>query len=607
MAEHISLLRALRRSRIPILIGCLLVCGRAWADIEVDIKGVNEELRRNVLTYLSFERYKKRPNVDRDTLDRLLNRVEREVQSALKPFGYYDPKVEANLEDRGHDNWRVRIQIDPGQPVIMEKVDVQVHGPGEHDPLFERITTHLPLSVGARLSHAAYEQIKGDLQRTAATYGYLDARLSANELLVDPAKRTARASLILDSGARYYFGVTTIEQETVKNSLVRRYLRYKQGDYFDMSLLLRTQFALDDSQYFATLEVLPGDPDRVQHIVPIQITAKANKRNRYSIGPGYGTDTGPRGTLVWEDRRVNEEGHRFVTSLQEASRETQLKSDYIIPIGDPALEKLTFEFSINNQTPGDLITKDVSIGPSITQVHGGWQAVYYVNAVHAITEDVAERFTDQLLVPGIELGSVPKGYLGEDLFTRTFTAELRGSTPAFGSDSEFIQVHLQAERSFDLFPKWHLLLRDEVGATVVSRFNDLPGSMRFFAGGDRSVRGFTYEELSPLQTVPVLGPTGQPLIGPNGVPVLQTIRIGGKDIFTGTVEVERDLPRNFGVAVFFDYGNAFNSFTDPMLQRAAGFGVRYRLPVLTVGIDIAQPLTVPGAGPRLNIDFSTKL
>jgi translocation and assembly module TamA len=607
MAEHFPLLRALRRSRIPMLIGCLLLCAPAWADIEVDIKGVNDELRRNVLTYLSFERYKKRPNIDRDTLDRLLNRVEREVQGALKPFGYYEPKVEANLEDRGHGNWRVHIQIDPGQPVIMEKVDVQVHGPGEHDPLFERITAHLPLSVGSRLSHAAYEQIKGDLQRTAATYGYLDARLSANELLVDPEKRTARVSLILDTGARYYFGETTIEQDTINNSLVRRYLRYKQGDYFDMSLLLRTQFALDDSQYFATLEVLPGEADRTQHIVPIKISAKANKRNRYSIGPGYGTDTGPRGTLVWEDRRVNAEGHRFITTLQEASRETQLKSDYIIPIGDPALEKLTFEFSINNQTPGDLITKDVSIGPSITEVYGNWQAVYYVNAVHAITEDVAERFTDQLLVPGIEVGSVPKGYLGEDLFTRTFTAALRGSAPAFGSDAEFVQLHLQAERAFDLLPKWHLLLRDEIGATIVSRFNDLPGSMRFFAGGDRSVRGFAYEELSPLQTVPVLGPTGQPLIGPNGVPVLQTIRIGGKDIFTGTVEVERDLPRNFGVAVFFDYGNAFNSFTDPTLQYAAGFGVRYRLPVLTVGIDIAQPLTVSGAGPRLNVDFATKL
>jgi translocation and assembly module TamA len=606
MAEHIPLLRALRRSRIPMLIGCLLLCGPAWADIDVDVKGVNEELRRNVLTYLSFQRYKKRPNIDRDTLDRLLNRVDREVQAALKPFGYYEPKVDANLEDRGRGNWRVHIQIDPGQPVIMEKVDVQVHGPGERDPLFEHITAHLPLSVGARLSHAAYEQIKSDLQRTASTYGYLDARMTANELLVDPQKHTARVTLALDTGARYYFGETTIEQDTINNSLVRRYLRYKQGEFFDMTLLLRTQFALDDSQYFATLEVLPGDPDRAQHTVPIKITAKANKRNRYSIGPGYGTDTGPRVTLAWEDRRVNAEGHRFTTSLQEASRQTQLKSDYIIPIGDPALEKLTFEFSINNQQPGDLITKDVSIGPSITQVRGSWQTVYYVNAVHAITEDVAEHFTDQLLVPGIEVATVPKGYLGEDLFTRTFTAGLRGSTAAFGSNSQFVQLHMQAERSFDLWPKWHLLLRDEIGATIVSRFNDLPGSMRFFAGGDRSVRGFAYEELSPTQTVPVLGPTGKPVIGLNGEPETQTIRVGGKDIFTGTVEVERDLPRNFGVAVFGDYGNAFDRFTDP-LEYSVGFGVRYRLPVLTMGIDIAQPLSRPGAGPRLNIDFATKL
>lgn len=606
MGEQISLLRALRRRRILTAVAWLLLCTRAWADIDVEIKGVNEELRRNVLTYLSFERYKKRPNVDRDTLERLLNRIDREVQAALRPFGYYEPKVRASLEERSHDNWRVHIQIDPGEPVIVTSVDVTVSGPGAHDALFTHITGHPPLSVGARLSHAAYEQIKSDLQRTASTYGYLDARMSANELLVDPEKHTARVRLALETGERYYFGVTTIEQNTIDDRLVRRYLRYKQGEAFDMTLLLRTQFALDDSQYFATLEVLPGEPDRAAHTVPIKITAKANKRHRYSVGPGYGTDTGPRATVSWEDRRVNAQGHRFSTYVQEASRQTELRSDYIIPIGDPALEKLTFELKIDNQTPGDLTTKDVSIGPSITQVRGSWQTVYYINAVHAITEDVAERFTDQLLVPGIELATVPKGYLGEDLFTRAFTAELRGSAPAFGADSQFIQLHVQAERSFDLRPKWHLLLRDEIGATIVSHFNQLPGSMRFFAGGDRSVRGFAYEELSPTQTVPVLGPTGAQLIGPNGVPETQTIRIGGKDILTGTVEVERDLPRNFGVAVFFDYGNAFDRFGDSLLY-AAGVGMRYRLPVLTVGVDLAQPLNRPGAGPRLNIDFSTKL
>ena len=103
MSVHFSFRQALRRSRIALLIGCLLVWAQAAADIDVEIKGVNEELRRNVLTYLSFERYKKRDKLDRDTLERLLNRVDREVQAALKPFGYYDPKVQAGLEDKGGD------------------------------------------------------------------------------------------------------------------------------------------------------------------------------------------------------------------------------------------------------------------------------------------------------------------------------------------------------------------------------------------------------------------------------------------------------------------------------------------------------------------------
>jgi translocation and assembly module TamA len=72
------------------------------------------------------------------------------------------------------------------------------------------------------------------------------------------------------------------------------------------------------------------------------------------------------------------------------------------------------------------------------------------------------------------------------------------------------------------------------------------------------------------------------------------------------VELERDLPRNFGVAAFFDFGNAFDSFNDP-IEYSVGLGVRFRLPVVTLGIDIAQPLSEHGLGPRLHINFSPKL
>src|SRR6185437_13912052 len=269
---------------------CLARLPLANANIDVDIRGVDEQLRTNVLAYLSFDRYKKRTDLTTDTVERLHNRVQREVESALRPFGYYEPRVESEVQDLGHGDWRVTIDIDPGTPVLIDKVDVRVNGPGATDPLFERITDKPALHSGDRLSHAAYEAVKSDLQRTAATYGYLEEKLTRNELVVDPKSHTANVTLEMQTGERYRFGPTTIEQTSVRDSLVRRYLRYHEGEYFDLTQILRTQFALDDAQYFTNLEVLPQDADRQTHTVPVDIHAGKSRRNRYSVGAGYATD-----------------------------------------------------------------------------------------------------------------------------------------------------------------------------------------------------------------------------------------------------------------------------------------------------------------------------
>ena len=157
--------------------------------------------------------------------------------------------------------------------------------------------------------------------------------------------------------------------------------------------------------------------------------------------------------------------------------------------------------------------------------------------------------TNDMLVPGVDVASVPKGYLGEPMFQHGFFAEIRGSEGAFGSRANFLQIHIQLERVFNLAPKWHLLLRDEAGDTVASHFAAMPPEMRFFAGGEGSVRGFAYNDLSPTQQY-----------CPRTTEVCDLAKAGGKDVITGTVEFDRDLPRNFGIAAFFDYGNAFNHF-----------------------------------------------
>lgn len=603
MAQRRSPVLAIWRSRLSLALAFALCAPLARANVEIEVKGVDETLRANVLAYLSFDRYRKSESLTPDALERLHNRVDREVAAALKPFGYYEPKTQSNLEDLGGGNWRVNVNIDPGQPVLLDRVDVHVLGPGSHDVLFTRLLDNLPLRPGNRLNHATYDKVKGDLQRTAANYGYLDAKLTKNELMVDPPNHKASIVLELETGNRYRFGPTHIEQDVIDNSLVRRYMRYRQDEPFDMTEILRTQFALDDSQYFSNVEVLPGDPDREQHVVPVNIRAQPNRRNRYSFGLGYGTDTDIRGTLQWEARRINQAGHRFNVQAQAASEQRSLESHYIIPIGDPALEKLDLETTYSKKQLADADTEDLKFEPSITKVAGRWQRVYFLTFDNTTTQaDAANAGTDFLVMPGVSLALVPQGYLGETLFTNAFFVQLRGSYHSWGSSSDFVQLDTKAEHTFDFARRWHLMLRGELGASLVSEFSKLPSTVRFFAGGDRSVRGFAYNDLSPQE--PVLNPDGTQKTDDNGNPLF--VKVGGKHLITGTVEIQRDLPRSFGVATFFDFGNAFDNFGDP-LEYSVGIGFRWRLPAVTLGIDVAQPLSVRGASPRLHINFTPKL
>jgi len=604
------------RTRLPAITLLTLVVAQfaapAFAGIELEVRGVGEDIRANILAYLSFERYKTSDDLSPEFVERLQERSEREILAAMRPFGYYEPTVKSEVQregSSGEQNYRIVITVSPGKPVIVDKVEVKVTGAGANDPIFTNITSDLPIQSGDRLSHTNYEALKGGLLRAAATFGYLDARMLRNEMRVDPQAYAADVAIEFETGERYRFGKTTIRQDAIDEPLARRYVRYQENDPFNANELLRTQFALDDSLYFSTVEVLPEDRDRENHIVPVVIVAEPNRKHRVQYGVGYGTDTQVRGTVAWENRRVNTRGHRFRTELRGAATAQSLDARYIVPIGDPATEKFTLQLTGEHERRADVDDHTIDFMPNITHVRRSWfgehywQRVMYVELLDTRSEFVESGRIDQqtLLIPGISFALVPRNYLGEALFSRTLYTELRGSHSALGSDADFIQVRAQAERVFDFTfaPKWHVYMRAEIGATAVSTTSDLAPSQRFFAGGDRSVRGFGLNDLSPVEEV----------IDENGE--TQFEKTGGKHMIAGSVELIRDLPKNLAVAVFFDAGNAFDAWGDPLMH-SVGIGMRFRLPVVSVGIDVAQALTIPAGsterpGPRLHLNFSPKL
>lgn len=582
-------LRAATVALVLATFGWLPAAGAA-EKLEVEFTGVDGALLENLRALSSLQRLSRSDELDAEMIARLAQRAPAEARTALRPFGYYEPKIETALT-QVEGVWHARIAIAPGDPVILVEQQVEVTGSGRDEKFLTQVLANSPLRTGARLSHLDYDRLKGELLRAAAANGYLDAGFTRGDLQVDPKAREARAFVTLETGERYRFGATTIAQDFLRPGLVKRYLRYREGEWFDAAALLRTQFALDDSQYFAVVEVLPEERDRERLIAPIRITAQPSKRNVYTIAAGYATDTRARATLGWEDRRLNRSGHRMRAELRYSDIEESAKLIYVIPWSDPALEKLAFELRGFNEQRADVETSGGSFRVGLTQVRGRWQRVASVTAdvtrdtITTVDGDSTEisRTQSRLLVPGIAYSLLPPGFLGVNAVPRGFQVELLGSTTSLGSDTDFTRIVVRDERRFRLADRWHLQVRGELGASAVGEFQQLPAQYRFFAGGDRSVRGYEYEELSPVDE--------------------DGNRIGARHLLTGSVEIQRDLPRNFVAAVFVDAGNAIDNFGDP-LEYSVGVGLRYRLPFVSIGIDVAQSISESGRSPRVHLNFT---
>jgi translocation and assembly module TamA len=524
---------------------------------------------------------------------RLADRAVDEAADALRPYGYYDPEVRSRTT-RDDGSWIVRLRIKPGKPVLMREVQVQVVGQGEADPDIDGVLSSNQLRPGSRLDHPAYEKLKTDLVRTALARGFLDAKLTRHELLVDPPKHVADAFLTLDTGGRYEFGKVTIEQDAIDPQLLQGFIRFTEGQPFSGERLRSTQFALEDSYYFSNVTVTPGERDPATLTVPITIRADRIKRDRYSASVGFGTDTGPRGQFSWDRRLVNDSGHRFRLESTVSSVLQEAVARYIIPIGDPTLEKLEFSGGYINEELGGLTSERWELVGGLTQAFGRWQRVLFLKLNQETTKFPGpDDDRSLLLIPGISIASLPPNFLTGWVRDAAYYFEVSGSPATLGSDASYLRFHARGEKVWTIHDgPWYLRLRGEIGTSWVGDFSQLPGSQRFFAGGDNSVRGFALDSLSPQD--------------PNAPAGSGNKGIGGEHLLVGSIQVERDLPKDLRGAVFFDTGNAFNDWGTP-LEYSVGVGIRYRLPMLMIGFDVAQALSEPGKSPRLHLSITQVL
>ncbi len=574
--------------RVLLLLFITLYSLSALGDIKltIEIHGLSAEQRDNARLFMSIVQQKDEPLLSESRLRRLHNKAMDEISRSLQAYGYYRPEVDAELKQVSQEQWLASYRVDPGTAIPVAIFELKVSEPMLSDDAFIKNINTDNLQAGMPFRHSHYESLKSRLSQFAADRGYFDAAFSKHLVEIDLQNYEARIFLHYDSGRRYNFGEINIDQTSLSDELLQRYITFKQGQPFSQGKLTELQQSLNDSDYFNRVEVSPGPVNTQTGGVPISIRLFPRKRHRFSFGLGYGSDTGARARFGWLMPLINPEGHRFNSTTEVSEIGYNVGAQYRVPVLDPRTDQLIYNAAVINEETDTNESTLQTVGISLNHRRGKWREVISLN--YQLEDYVVADIEDEsaLLLPGISWSRIWGDNFIYAIDGVRFDLELRGANESFISDTSFGQIRGSVKAISSVTHRTRLLARGTFGTTSTNEFSALPSSVRFFAGGAQSVRGYSYESLGPLD-------------GNGDV-------IGGKHLLVGSLEIEHWFTDKWGLALFYDTGNAIDDLNDP-LEQGAGIGYRWKSPIGSIRIDIANAISDKDRPWRLHINIGPDL
>ena len=602
---RLSLLRLSLLSLSLLSLSSICAAAMAAEIVDVRVDGLDEAMTDNVRDTLSLQDAIGQ-EVSEPRLEYLLRAAEDETRAALEPFGRYSPEI--RIEDSRDADGRlsVAITVGPGPAVTVRSATVAVEGEAAEDRYLDEDVAAFQPQVGAVFDHGVYETSKARITRRLAERGYFDAEFIARRVEVTRAEAAADIDLRWNSGLRYAMGpvdFTQTPKPAIRDSVLDQLIYWEQGDYYHQGRLDRLRQSLVNLDYFSRVDVESHPERAIDGEVPVTVKLTPAPRSVYTIGLSYGTDSGFGIGLGLERRYLNSRGHKGEARLDWGERRKTATLQHRIPAFAWREGWYTTRVQFYDEQTDYIDTRRSEL---VFSRSGRYDRRLNLTAsVHALRErwayaysslarfDAATLYRETTLV----YPSISAEYIDvDDRFQprRGFggTAVLRGGL-ASGEDarSAFGQLHLQASWFKGLGERSRLIVRGEAGSTFTGEVVDIPPTLRFYAGGDRSVRGYAWREIGPR--IPA-------------APGRTAYALGARNALVGSVEFEQYFNDTWGAAVFADSGSAFDDTPD-RFRTGVGVGLRWRSPVGPLRLDVARGLDDPDTTFTLHLNLGADL
>ncbi|WP_316429786.1 autotransporter assembly complex protein TamA [Klebsiella oxytoca] len=547
----------------------LLVSGVASAaNVRLQVEGLSGELEKNVRAQLSTIQG------DEVTPDRRFRaRVDDAIREGLKALGYYEPTIDFDLRPPPAKGRQVLIaKVTPGEPVRIGGTEAILRGGARTDRDYLDLLNTRP-AIGTILNHGDYDSFKSSLTRVALRKGYFDSEFNKSQLGVSLDRHQAFWDIDYNSGERYRFGPVTFEGSQIRDEYLQNLVPFKQGDYYTSQDLAELNRRLAATGWFSSVVVAPQfEKSRQTKVLPLQGVVSPRKENTVETGVGYSTDVGPRVKGTWRKPWMNSYGHSLTSSLSLSAPEQQLDFSYKVPLLKSPLEQYYlmqggFKRTDLNDTQADSTTLAVS---RYWEMSSGWQRALNLrwSLDHFTQANVTN--TTMLIYPGVSVNRTRSrgGLMPTWGDSQRYSVDY--SNTMWGSDINFIVMQAQDVWIRTLYDRHRFVVRGNLGWIEADNFSKVPPDLRFFAGGDRSIRGYKYKSISPKDDDGKL--------------------MGASKLATGSLEYQYNVSGKWWGAVFVDSGEAVSDIRESNFKTGAGLGVRWQSPVGPIKLDIARPI-----------------
>lgn len=333
---------------------------------------------------------------------------------------------------------------------------------------------------------------------------------------------------------------------------------------------------------------------REEKKIPVIVTLNADRLNSAEVGAGYGSDTGARVRGQYRRAIVNRRGHSFDANVELSQIRQSIDGRYNIPYKHPLNDYISLVGGYEREERDDVAQGNglmiesavAGVDRIIKRPRGSWQHTFGLRyRLDRITQDgvldsveIPDAFLanpneqQQSLLFGYEVARTTsdKRVNPGKGFRQTYKVEFGSETLLSDADMAIVNAGWRFIYSLGENDNHQFVGRGDLGYIFTEDFTKVPYNLRYFTGGDQTVRGFDYKSLSPEE---------------NG------FKIGGQALAVGSLEYNYQFKEGWRAAVFSDVGNAYDKDFNTPTAYSVGLGLRWASPIGPIRVDVASGIS----------------